>query len=258
MEEANKPVTHGPKMVLHALDKDVWISGFLAKGLAYEPFETQVIQYLVRPGDVVLDVGAHIGYYTLLFSRLVSHQGKVLAFEPDPVNFSLLQQNLVLNGCTNVVPYNLALANQGGLIPLYLSSDNAGDHRIWKPADARPSVAVQAIALDEFIGDIPFRVDFVKMDIQGAESAALVGMKRLLARQPRLMMTTEFWPYALTRAGASAQEFLNDLAELACDLFVIEERHRRLTQVQAKDLLQAFDPDTEAFTNLLCIKRPGT
>jgi protein-L-isoaspartate O-methyltransferase len=81
---------HGHKMLLHSLEKDIWVSGMLAKGMAYEPFETQWIEYFVRPGDVVLDVGAHIGYYTLLLSRLVGDQGRVYAFEPDPSNFALL------------------------------------------------------------------------------------------------------------------------------------------------------------------------
>jgi len=242
-------------MRLHSLDKDIWVSGTLAKGLPYEAFETHWIQYLIRPGDVVFDIGAHIGYYTLLFSRLVGEQGKVLAFEPDPTNFGLLQQNVLLNGCANVALYNVAVSDQAGSLSLYLSHDNAGDHRIWKPEEFRPSVAVQAIALDLFINSRPFRVDFVKMDIQGAEAAALNGMIGLLRQQTRLTLVTEFWPFGLKRAGASAEDFLHALVDLQCDLFVIDERHRHLVQVTPTGLQRIFDQDKDVFTNLLCIQR---
>src|SRR5437870_2877368 len=135
-------IQHHQRMLLHDVEKDVWVSGMLARGQSYEPFETQWIQYLVRPGDVVLDIGAHIGYYTTLLSQLVGVHGKVVAFEPDPTNFTLLQQNVARIACTNVTLYNLALSDRNGTVALYLSADNAGDHRIWRPLETRPSIPV--------------------------------------------------------------------------------------------------------------------
>jgi FkbM family methyltransferase len=139
-------MVHGHRMLLHDFARDKWISPYLAAGRLFEPFETEWLENLVRPGDTVFDIGAHIGFYTLLLARLVGPAGKVLAFEPDPANFALLQQNVVLNRYANVALYNLALSSQAGSAALFLSGDNAGEHRLWQPAEARPSVPVPTSA----------------------------------------------------------------------------------------------------------------
>src|ERR1700674_193031 len=68
----------------------------------YEPIETEIVKREVRSGEVVLDIGAHIGYYTLLFARLVGESGRVFAFEPDPANFAILSSNVAVNAYENV------------------------------------------------------------------------------------------------------------------------------------------------------------
>jgi FkbM family methyltransferase len=230
----------------------------LARGQTYEPFETQWIQYLLRPGDVVLDIGAHIGYYTILFSELVGVHGKVIAFEPDPQNFDLLRENVARNVCRNVTLHNVALSDKNGTVTLYLSSDNAGDHRIWRPAEIRPTVAVPTVSLDRLWGSAPPKIDAVKMDIQGAEGMALRGMKNLLHRQERLTLFVEFWPMGLKQAESSANDFLQGLIDLQCDLFVIDERGRRLLQVEPEQLIRAFDSNKDDFINLLCVRKGTT
>ena len=78
----------GSKMYLNKLFREVSHAGI------WEPFETKIVKKLVQRGDVAVDIGANIGYYTLLFSRLVKLSGKVFAFEPEPANFSLLKKNI--------------------------------------------------------------------------------------------------------------------------------------------------------------------
>ncbi len=131
-------------------------------------------------------------------------EGKVHAFEPDPANFALLKQNVGLNGCTNVTLHPFALSDRNETVQLYLSEDNAGDHRTWPAQECRQSVSVPTKVLDEVLGP-SFRVNLVKMDIQGAEGAALRGMTRLLARQARLSLFTEYWPFGL-REGRSERQ----------------------------------------------------
>jgi FkbM family methyltransferase len=247
----------GNWMILHDFGRDKWISPYLAAGRLFEPFETEWMCNLVRPGDTVLDIGGHIGFYTLLLARLAGPAGRVLSFEPDPVNFALLQQNVVLNRCANVSLYNLALSDKAGTTSLYLCSDNAGDHRLWPAAESRPTVQVATIALDQFLDPEQTSIRFIKMDIQGAEGAALEGMKMLLRRQSRLALMTEFWPFGMRGCGGRAEEFLRVLTELQFSLYLIDEREGRLLRVQPEQLLQIFSPNKDVFGNLLCIKTPA-
>jgi SAM-dependent methyltransferase len=80
----------------------------------YEPEQTRSFQDLVRPGDIVYDIGAHYGYYTLLASELVGASGKVFAVEPCPRNLAFLRRHIALNGCSNVQVLELAIADQEG------------------------------------------------------------------------------------------------------------------------------------------------
>src|SRR5207248_2899965 len=75
-------------------------------------------------------------------------------------------------------------------------------------AESRPSVQVATVVLDQFLEATHPRIHFIKMDIQGAEAAALEGMKTLLRRQPQVALITEFWPFGMRGFGASAVEFL--------------------------------------------------
>ena len=148
----------------------------------------------VRPGDVALDLGAHIGYYTLSLARLVGPSGKGLAFEPAPSNFALLKRNVELNGYANVELVNAAVSDRPGQLRLYRSADNAGDHRLHVASEDRASVEADVGTADDVFRGRRGGVDFVKMDVQGGEGAALEGMIDALARSPRVKILMEFWP----------------------------------------------------------------
>jgi tRNA G37 N-methylase Trm5 len=127
------------EMVLWANPSDQIITPFLKSERTWEPVETELLRKLIKPGDVVLDVGANIGYYAVLFGRWVGDGGWVIAVEPEPDNFSLLCRNLAANGSSNVIPLPVAASDRFGELALYLSSDNKGDHRAY---DSHPSSAL--------------------------------------------------------------------------------------------------------------------
>ena len=77
----------------------------------YEPNQTKIVKKYVHEGDVVIDVGAHVGYYTLLMAQLVGKNGKVYSFEPDPVNFELLKKSVEINGFENVILIQKAVSD---------------------------------------------------------------------------------------------------------------------------------------------------
>ena len=179
----------------------------------YEEFETDFLIKKVKPGAVVVDAGANIGYYTVIFSKLAGEGGKVFAFEPDPENFRILKSNIELNECKNVVLEQKALSNENGKIKLYLNEDNRGDHRIYDSGDSRGSVEIEAMRLDDVLGPAAHGVNFLKMDVQGAEVLVLGGATEVLKNSPSLSIASEFWPYAISKSGCKPGDFFGILME---------------------------------------------
>ncbi len=111
------------------LENDRYIGQRVALG-KYEPYETQLILRQTKIGDTVVDVGANIGYYTLLLANKVGKTGKVYAFEPDKINFEILAKNVKENNLENVVMINAAVGKKEGKLKLHRSEENFGDHKL--------------------------------------------------------------------------------------------------------------------------------
>jgi FkbM family methyltransferase len=240
----------GHRMYLHPEDKV--ISSHLRRYHTWEPFETQVVMREVKAGDTVLDIGANIGYYTLHFAQLVGEQGHVFAFEPDPDNFVLLAKNVEINGYRNVTLIPKAVAHQSGPLKLYLSKHNKGDHRIYDSRDGRPAIPTEAVSLDDYFAHFTGVINFIKMDIQGAEMGALEGMTSLLAGNKPLNMISEFWPHGLKSFGAEPEHYLQLLQTHGFDLYELDEDDERITPTHADKLLQTYSVEGKRFTNLFC------
>jgi FkbM family methyltransferase len=243
-----KEVTvHGFPFLLDPLD-----SLELSIFRSYEPFETSLLTAEIRPGMTIVDVGANIGYYTLLFSKLTGDRGRVYAFEPEPQNFALLQQNLSRNQRMNVVALNRAASDRAGEFFLYLSTENHGDHQAYPTGDDRRKVPITMTRLDDCVTG---PVDLVKMDVQGFEAHVLAGMESIIARSPGLTIFTEFWPEGLRRAGSDAAEFLRRLRSFDLEIFFINEYANRLEKADDAELLRRYAPAIGSHTNLLCRRR---
>ena len=147
----------------------------------WEPEVVGVITQNVRPGMVALDIGAHSGYYTLMLSKLVGAKGRVIAFEPLPPNFRILQENVELNRATNVQRQQQAVGERSGegilIVPDPMDSLVAGP---MIAADPRGIMRVPTVSLDDFLFEHGTSVDFVKMDVEGAEGDILRGARRTL------------------------------------------------------------------------------
>lgn len=221
----------------------------------YELYQTKLVMGLVRPGDVVVDVGAMIGYYTVIFARLVGCHGKVFALEPDPENFAILEENVGLNEFDHVVLERAAATSHVGTGRLYLNATNRGDHRIFDSRDDRPSIEIALTSLDECVEG---RVDLVKVDAQGSEGLVLEGMGEIIKRSPHLILLAEFCPYLLLRAGTDPAAFLEDLRHLGFTIFEVDEERTDVRIVDARELLNRVRPEFEdrraGYTNLLCTR----
>ncbi|NJM06466.1 FkbM family methyltransferase [Candidatus Gracilibacteria bacterium] len=177
---------------------------------------------LLRPGTVFVDVGANIGYYSMLAAHAVCPNGKVIACEPDADNCALLRSSRAHNGFASVYVYELAVAERNGTVTIGMDDSNGMIDR----DTAAFSFDVRSACLDELLCAEP-QVDVVKIDIEGAEGRALMGMRGLLARcRPTLFV--EFTPRLLPQSsGINAEAFLDALRANGYALFVIH-RHRTL------------------------------
>jgi FkbM family methyltransferase len=230
---------------------DAIVSRVIARDGIWEPLETKVFRSHVGPGDVVVDVGANLGYYTLLAARLVGAEGHVYAFEPDPESFALLERNVELNGYENVTAVPLALGKAPGKLPLYLNAKNRGDHRVYDPTGERRSVEVDVVTLDAYREDHGVeRVDFLKIDTQGAECLILAGAEKTLA-QAGLTIVLEFTPHFLAAMDQDPRTCFQPLVSPRFRLHDIDEWKAELRPTDLDALLEHYSVESKKFTNVL-------
>jgi FkbM family methyltransferase len=156
---------------------------------SWEPELTELVCKTVKSGFTVIDIGAHIGYYTLLFSRLVGPTGHVVAFEPVPKNFEFLSENLKLNSCTNVEPVNRAVLDRREQICIEIPKNDPLPVGVsFANPNIKGDVIVEAVSLDDYLLKRTKRVNFLKVDAEGAEDKVLDGARALIERDHPLIM----------------------------------------------------------------------
>ena len=180
----------------------------------------EIYRRAIKPGTTVVDIGSNVGFYAALFSHLVGERGKVICFEPDPINFSHLRETT--RNFANVSLHNLAIGENNCRLKLFLSEKMNVDHRTYDAGDGRPAIEVDCVALDSFFPKEQ-SIDALKIDIQGFDYYAVRGMKETLHRCPRLTMVGEFWPFGLQKAGVQPREYLAFVRELGFKVVLLGE-----------------------------------
>ncbi len=180
----------------------------------YEKGTVALCARMIRPGMTVLDVGAHIGYFTRRFAKFVGAQGRVYAFEPNSENVGLLRSNVAR--FSNVTIVQKAVSDQSGPGNLFVSSGSkSGEHSLFRQSHTIASAPVELITLDEFWDGLGRpRIGLIKMDIEGAEPRALKGARELIGDHERLVLITEFSPVNLRSGRTKSEEFLKLLSAL--------------------------------------------
>jgi FkbM family methyltransferase len=244
---------------------DKHVSERIATEGIWEPFETELIRRLTRPGDLFVDCGANIGWYSVVAGTLGA---TVVAFEPMPANAALARQNITRNDLGDrVTLHECGLGAEPKRATLELSAFNQGDHRVTAvPGGRKPTVEIQIVRLDDVLRDAhdDQRPDLLKLDTQGSEVAILNGGRRAWAPRPGVgnpVIVLEFWPYGLQQCGASVAELNEMLAEL------IDITHRcfeivewrtaldplSLADVQRMATIGGYSAEMKGFTNLLLV-----
>lgn len=221
----------------------------------YEPFETEVAMEEINAGDTVVDIGANIGYYTLLFARKVGSDGMVFAFEPDSDNFKLLQKNISANAYANVISEQMAVTNKNQEIKLYQSLRSAGHHRIFAWEGSDKAQVIQGITLDDYLSESGNPVNLIKIDIEGAELTAIEGMTGVIEKNRGLKIITEYNPLAIKESGFEPEGYLDLLSRMGFVFYNLNEPLQKKERVSRSYLLSEYTPENRRYTNLLCTRQ---
>jgi len=217
----------------------------------YGESDTKIVKQIIKPGDVVLDIGANIGYFTLIFAKLVENSGKVFSFEPESKNFKILKKNIEVNGYSNVVLEQKIVSNNDGQTTLYIS-DKAGSHRIHQPDNYVESIDIDCISLDNYAQRNSIKkIDFIKIDVEGAEFNVLQGLQKIINSNKNITLLVEFSPNQIKSCGIKPTTMIDFLKENNFKIYFtqIQNNQTQLLEFEKIYTLKNYENKT---INLLC------
>ena len=244
--------------------------GDYAANLIHEKATTELFRKVIRQGDVIVDLGANIGYFTLLAARLTGSKGKIFSFEPEPKNYNYLLKNIEINNYNQVVSLQKAVSDRNGKTKLYICDYDSGHHTINKYegikaySRGRPTreqfIDIETVTLDSFLEGKTDHVDVIKMDVEGAEMLTVLGMDRTLRSNQNIKMFVEFFPLLIEKMGSSPKEFIRKLLEdYKFSIYVIPEDYDALTNEMKKIIsveeIMAFRRKEEDHLNLFLTRK---
>jgi FkbM family methyltransferase len=184
----------------------------LYKKADYEPHLTSFVEknFKLKANQVALDIGANLGWYSMLLDRISEEGASIHSFEPDPLNFNLLKTNLSQNNVTKVQITETALSDSSGEQTLHLYPDkNRGRHSLL-PINDGETVTVKTLTLDDYCEQNAISgesIEFIKIDVEGYEPMVLQGGKKTLSTCPVIL--SEFAPEYMNKGNLSVEEYLN-------------------------------------------------
>ncbi len=231
-----------------------YIGAMILKSKTYEPHVTAVIKKVLREGEVFLDLGANLGYFSLHASRIVKNAGKVIAFEPNPQNQQLILSSILKNEITNIRLYPYAVSDSETVLRFITIGAN-GTVVAEQSMDQNYHLLVQAVILDDILRDEP-RIDIVKIDIEGHELFALGGMKTLISKHKPVIIT-EFYPQALEMSKRGAPvEYLKQILRFGYDLSIIKPSGDLLSVADENQIMNYWRSLNEESIHLDLIAQP--
>lgn len=234
---AAPPQKRAIPFVVHAI-KDIYVSECIRKYGRWETFESILYENILEKDDFFLDLGANIGWFTILASMCIGNGGKVRAIEPGQLNFQILQRNIkTITELTghDVTASKLAVSDSNGEGILYLSADNLGDHRIYPDQNGRNCEIIRLLTLESLLSCEEHLPDVIKMDTQGAEMAILAGGDILFKNGWRPIWIFEFAVNLLFGGGHDPFALLVRFNELGYDLYQLRGDVRKLRQIRLQE-----------------------
>ncbi len=175
--------------------KDDWSINVLKRGRIETP-EDKFVSKILKKGNIVLDIGAHWGGFSVCFANLVGEEGKVYSFEPSSRNYRILNKNIKINKLKNIQPFKYAVGNEEKIVKLKIASTSSGHNSIAR--DNLPFERVEEvkqIKIDNFLKEKGIKkINFVKIDVEGYELEVLEGMKETIKNQNDFWIFLEYSP----------------------------------------------------------------
>lgn len=208
------------------------ILDFLNRGSLYEPDISLFLARVIGAGDVVVDVGANIGFFSVLAGALTGKTGRVFAFEPGPNNLPELKHNLAQNGFSHVQVIEQPVSNQVGPISFFINSDTGGGNALWDPGEypgnerskAQPiKLTIESTTLDLLSARLPpaTHVKLIKIDTEGAEYHVLAGATAFLRRHMVPFVICELHEFGLRKLGTSTAALRELMHSLGYGCYVL-------------------------------------
>lgn len=202
---------------------------------AHEPATTKIFKDIVKRGDTFLDIGANIGYFSLLARTLIGPTGKIYSFEPEPKNYDYLLKNIKVNKW-DFEAMNVAVGDMNGDIDLFKCPYDSGHHTIqqdkgiteyrkrsWLRFFTPHKIERLKVPIVRIDNRIIMPVNVVKIDVEGSELEVLKGMKNLLARNENIKIIMEFFPLLLKEMGTDLFELYSFIKANQLNIFIIPD-----------------------------------
>lgn len=212
---------HGFQMQLRLVD---WVDQHIYATGEYEPEVVTAAQAILAPGDVAVDIGANIGFFTLLFSMQVGPSGRVIALEAQPSVFERLNYNVAINPTLNIETIEVAATDREGTLSFYCGPvEHSGVGSIRNRGSEDVEIVVNAYRADSILASYN-AIRLIKIDVEGAESSVIAGLTATLLRcKPDVLM--EVSEHYLRESGSSAAELVSTLQELGYSMLVLCEEN---------------------------------
>lgn len=202
-----------------------------------EPGVEKVLRENLKEGDTFVDIGAYIGYYSILARNIVGEKGKVIAFEPNPESYKILKKNFEINGYKNCIAENIAIADEEGLAKLFFGKYTGDSSSLFlaEEVDERRSFNVKTMTFDKYSELHGVAPDCIKIDAEGAEYKILKGMQKTIdAYHPKLLI--EIHSRHLEKQGMSIRALFDFLERFDYNIWLVEED--RLRAISLEELVE--------------------
>jgi FkbM family methyltransferase len=218
------------------------------RNMLYEAETSHFMATVLRPGDAFIDVGTHVGYFSMLAASIVGPGGTVISFEPELENYQHLLSHVELNGFAHVAPINAAVGATTGRVEFHINGDNDGGHALWEvglhPFNQRsrekPTTrTVDLVSLDDILRGLEVLPRVIKIDVEGAEHSVLLGARETLQNRPVPFIVAEINRFGLERMGTSEKAVRQYMGEMGYETYAFDPEGGRIIRLGESDSIES-------------------